>query len=66
VIIVGTDEAAVEAALVHGRLNCPNCGSGLRPWGHGIEQDVRLVEGTERRRFRRSICRPCDSTALLH
>jgi RNase P subunit RPR2 len=59
VIIVGTDEAAVEADLVEGRLSCPNCGSSLRPWGHGIERDVRLVEETERRRFRRSICRSC-------
>ena len=64
-IIVGTDETAVEADLVNGRLACPNCGSGLRPWGHGIERDVRLVVNTERRRFRRSICRPCGGTHVL-
>ncbi len=64
-IIVGTDEAAVEADLRSGRLSCPNCGSGLRPWGHGIERDVRSVEATERRRFRRSICRPCGGTHVL-
>jgi transposase-like protein len=65
VIIVGTDEAAVDTDLADGRLSCPNCGSGLRPWGYGIERDVRLVERTERRRFRRSICRPCGSTHML-
>ena len=64
-IIVGTDEAAVERDLLNGPLNCPNCGSGLRPWGHGIERDVRLVATTERRRFRRSICRSCASTHVL-
>ncbi len=64
-IIVGTDEAAVDTDLTNGRLNCPNCGSSLRPWGHGIERDVRLVERTERRRFRRSICRPCGRTHVL-
>jgi transposase-like protein len=65
VIIVGTDEAVVEADLVHGHLSCPNCGSGVRPWGHGIERDVRLAVRTERRRFRRSICRSCGSTHVL-
>jgi transposase-like protein len=65
VIIVGTDEAAVEADLVLGRLSCPNCGSGLRPWGHGIERDIRLAQTTERRRFRRSICGPCGRTHVL-
>lgn len=64
-IIVGTDEAAVEADLVHGRLSCPNCGSRVRPWGHGIEREVRLTIRTERRRFRRSICPSCSSTHML-
>ena len=64
-IIVGTDEAAVEADLVNGHLACPNCGAGLRPWGYGIERDVRLVENTERRRFRRSFCRSCSCTHVL-
>ena len=64
-LIVETDEAAVEAALVNGRLSCPGCGSVLRPWGYGVERDVRMVEATERRRFRRSICRSCDDTHVL-
>jgi transposase-like protein len=65
VLIVGTDESAVEADLVNGRLNCPNCGSGLRPWGHVVERDVRSVAMTERRSFRRSICRSCGGTHVL-
>jgi len=65
VIIVGTDEAAVERDLLNGILICPNCESRLRPWGHGIERDVRMPQRTERRRFRRSICRSCSSTHVL-
>jgi hypothetical protein len=65
VFIVGTDEAAVEADLIGGRLGCPDCEVGLRPWGHGVEREVRLLGRTERRRLRRSICRPCASTHVL-
>ena len=64
-LIVGTDEAAVEADLVAGRLECPTCEIGLRPWGHGIEREVRHRERTERRRLRRSICKPCATTHVL-
>ena len=64
-LIVGTDEAAVEADLVGGRLECPTCEIGLRPWGHGIEREVRHRERTERRRLRRSICKPCATTHVL-
>ena len=42
-LIVGTDVAAVEADLACGGLACPVCGSGLRPWGHGVEREVRLT-----------------------
>lgn len=64
-IIVGTDRAAVEADLCDGRLSCPTCKGELRPWGHGIERDVRLDLSTDRRRFRRSICRSCGGTHML-
>ncbi len=37
-IIVGTEEAAVERDLVNGILKCPNCRSSLRPWGHGLRE----------------------------
>lgn len=64
-LIVGTDGPAVETDLIGGRLACPTCGSGLRPWGHGIVREVRLLVGSERRRFRRSICPPCAVTHVL-
>lgn len=64
-LIVGIDAAAVEVDLVGGRLGCPACGWVLRPWGHGVEREVRLLGGSERRRFRRSICRPCAGTHVL-
>jgi transposase-like protein len=65
VLIVGTDGPAVETDLTGGRLACPTCGSGLRPWGHGIAREVRLLVGSERRRFRRSICSSCGTTHVL-
>jgi len=65
VLIVGTDEAAVEADLKSGRLCCPSCASGLRPWGHGVDREVRLRSRSEQRCFRRSICRPCSATHVL-
>ncbi len=64
-LIVGIDEAAVEADLRAGRISCPNCGVGLRPWGHSVDREVRLLDGVERRRLRRSICRPCAVTHVL-
>ncbi len=64
-LIVGIDAAAVETDLVGGRLACPGCGLGLRPWGHGVEREVRLRVGSERRRFRRSLCRGCAKTHVL-
>ena len=64
-IIVGIETTAVETELIGGRLGCPACGSALRPWGHGIEREVRLFHRSERRRLRRSICRSCDATHML-
>jgi transposase-like protein len=65
VLIVGTDGPTVETELQNGRLSCPNCGAVLRPWGHGVEREVRLWARSERRRFRRSICSPCAVTHVL-
>jgi Homeodomain-like domain len=65
VLIVGIDPAAVEVDLVGGRLGCPGCGSVLRPWGHGVEREVRFLDRVERRRLRRSMCRPCAATHVL-
>jgi len=65
VLIVGIDAAAVDEALRGGRLGCPGCGAGLRPWGHSVEREVRVRVGSERRRLRRSICRACAGTHVL-
>jgi len=65
VLIVGIDAAAVETDLIGGRLGCPACKSVLGPWGHGVEREVRLLGGSERRRLRRSICRACGATHVL-
>lgn len=65
VLIVGIDAVAVETDLLEGRLVCPACGPGLRPWGHGIDREVRLIAGVERRRLRRSICGRCRVTHVL-
>lgn len=64
-LIVGIGAAAVEMDLRGGRLGCPSCGSGLRPWGHSVEREVRLGLRSVRRRFRRSICRSCSGTHVL-
>lgn len=64
-LIVGTDPVRVETELVAGRLACPRCGSKLRPWGHSVEREVRQLDGSERRRFRRSICPACALTHVL-
>lgn len=64
-LIVGIDEAAVEADLMGRRICCPKCKVGLRPWGHGVEREVRLADRAERRRPRRSICRACTATHVL-
>jgi len=65
VLIVRTEAAAVEADLMAGRLTCPNCSCRLRPWGHGVEREVRLLACSEQRRLRRSICRTCEITHVL-
>ncbi len=64
-LIVGTDGPAVETDLIDGRLTCPTCGSVLRPWGHSVNREVRQQVGSERRRFRRSICGACVVTHVL-
>ena len=64
-LIVGIDAATVEANLIGGLLGCPACGSVLRPWGHGVEREVRLLDRSELRRLRRSICRSCATSHVL-
>lgn len=64
-LIVGIDAAAVETDLIGGRLACPVCGSSLRPWGHSVDREVRLLVRAEHRFLRRSMCRTCSATHVL-
>lgn len=64
-LIVGTDAARVETELLAGHLACPGCGGQLRPWGQSADREIRQLEETERRRFRRSICLSCSATHVL-
>lgn len=64
-LIVGVDSAAGEAGLVAGRLACPACGVGLRPWGRARERELRSRAGSRRLVPRRGICAGCGVTHVL-
>lgn len=64
-LILGVDPAAVEADLAAGRLACPVCGVGLRPWGHARKRELRSRAGNHRRAPRRSMCAGCGVTHVL-
>lgn len=64
-LMVGTDEAVVEADLVGGQLTCPRCAGVLGPWGHGRRRTLRRGGVDERVRPRRSRCRRCARTHIL-
>ncbi len=64
-LIVGADQAEVEADLVAGRLGCPPCGGVLGPWGHARRRVLRRRTGEELVRPRRSRRRSCRSTHVL-
>ncbi len=64
-LMVGTDEAAVECDLLSGLLTCPPCHGVLGPWGHGRARILRRGGVDERVRPRRSRCRECARTHVL-
>lgn len=64
-LIVGTDDAKVEADLSAGRLGCPGCGGALGPWGHARRRVLRCRTGEEFVRPRRTKCRSCATTHVL-
>lgn len=64
-LIVGTDQAEVEADLIAGGLGCPPCGAVLGPWGHARRRVLRCRTGEELVRPRRTRCRSCRSTHVL-
>ena len=66
VLMVGTDEAAVEADLLEGRLSCPSCAGVLGPWGHARTRVLcRARNQKDRRRPRRGRCRSCRKSHVL-
>lgn len=64
-LMVGTDDAAVECDLAGGLLICPPCRGVLGPWGHGRARTLRRGGVDERVRPRRSRCRSCGRTHIL-
>jgi hypothetical protein len=64
-LIVGAEQALVEAELVGGRLGCPSCRGVLGPWGHGRERVLRCLAGDRLLRPRRARCRGCAGTHVL-
>lgn len=65
-LIVGTDEAAVEHDLLSGGLACPKCRGPLSPWGHACARPLHLVGGeVVQLTPRRAICR-AHPTAMTH
>lgn len=64
-LIVGVDPAGVEADLVAGRLACPGCGIGLRPWGQARERELRSRAGSRWLSPRRGRCPGCGVTHVL-
>jgi len=66
VLMVGTDQAAVETELLAGRLSCPTCAGELGPWGHARPRVLRRRGAREDRICpRRGRCRSCAKTHVL-
>lgn len=65
-LTVEADPARVEKRLADGRVRCPGCGGGLRPWGWASERVLRGQGGSRVRvRPRRAWCPACLVTHVL-
>lgn len=64
-LMVGAEQARVEAELVGGLLSCPSCRGVLGPWGHARERVLRCSSGQRLLRPRRARCRGCAGTHVL-
>jgi transposase-like protein len=66
-VLLCADAGAASADLAAGLLACPSCPAGrLRPWGHGRDREIRLLNGrTARLRPRRGRCGSCRATCVL-
>jgi hypothetical protein len=57
--MVDPDAQSVEAALSAGKIECPECGQGLHPWGHARWRPLRDHGQPLPVRPRRTFCREC-------
>lgn len=64
-VMVGSDRAEVERALLSGELSCPSCRGVLAPWGHARSRSSPGPDGTIRHRPRRARCSSCRGTHVL-
>lgn len=58
--MVDPDAESVGAQLRAGQIECPECGAGLRPWGHARPRTLRDHSQRVEIRPRRSICPVCS------
>ena len=59
VVMVEAEAGSVEAHLQAGEIECPECGQGLRPWGHARTRPLRDHGKPLMVRPRRAICPSC-------
>jgi hypothetical protein len=66
-VLLCADAAAASAELAGGLLACPSCRTGpLKPWGHGRERVIRLLDGASARlRPQRARCGSCGRTHIV-
>ena len=66
-MLLCADAAAASADLADGLLVCPSCRTGqLKPWGHGRERVIRLLNGASARlRPQRARCGSCGRTHIV-
>ncbi len=64
-LIVDSDQAAVERSLLSGELSCPSCSGELRPWASARRRAVRAGGAETAFVPRRGRCRSCAKTHVL-
>lgn len=65
VLTVEADAARVEARLSAGKVECPDCGGVLAPWGWARHRALWNVTGVVRVRPRRARCSGCGGSHVL-
>jgi hypothetical protein len=65
VLTVEADADRVEARLLTGGIECPDCGGVLAPWGWARRRVLRDADGVVRVRPRRARCEGCEGSHVL-